>query len=255
MLRLRVLGSGDAFNSGGALHSCYLLEHAAGKLMLECGPSALAGLKRAGIPSDAPDALLLSHLHGDHFGGVPFLLLEYLFANPRNRPLVIAGPPTSAQRIDALYGELYREAHCREIHFDLDWIVAEPGASFQLAGFDIHAFEVPHTADPVSLGYRIESPDGIVVFSGDSAWTDAFVEQTRDSDLFLCECCSMQPATKLHTSYADILANRSRLGCAKLLLTHLGADVREAPPLEVERAHDGMIVDIDRRASRAKSFR
>jgi ribonuclease BN (tRNA processing enzyme) len=247
-MRLHVLGSGDAFNSAGALHSCYFLEHAAGKLMLECGPSALAGLKRAGIPSDAPDALLISHLHGDHFGGVPFLLLEYLFSNPRSRPLVIAGPPTTAQRVWSLYGELYREAHCREIRFDIDWVVAEPGSSFRLAGFDVRAFEVPHTTDPVSLGYRIESPEGIVVFSGDSAWTDAFVEQTRGSDLFLCECCSLQPETKLHTSYADILANRARLGCKRLLLTHLGADIRAAPSLDVERAHDGMTVEIAPRA-------
>ena len=216
--------------------------------MLECGPSALAGLKRAGIPSDAPDALLISHLHGDHFGGVPFLLLEYLFSNPRSRPLVIAGPPTTAQRVWSLYGELYREAHCREIRFDIDWIVAEPGSSFRLAGFDVRAFEVPHTTDPVSLGYRIESPEGVVVFSGDSAWTDAFVEQTHGADLFLCECCSLRPETKLHTSYEDILANRARLGCKRLLLTHLGADVRAAASIDVERAHDGMTVEIARRA-------
>lgn len=243
-MRLHVLGSGDAFNSAGALHSSYFLEHAAGKMLVECGPSVLAGLKRANIPSDAPDAVLISHLHGDHFGGLPFLLLEYLFCNPRSRPLVIAGPPTTAQRVWSLYGELYREPHCRELHFDVDWIVAEPGASFRLAGFDVHAFEVPHMTDPVSLGYRIESPEGVMVFSGDSAWTDAFVEQTRGADLFLCECCSLRPETSLHTSYEDILANRSRLGCSRLLLTHLGADMREASSIEIERAHDGLTVDV-----------
>jgi ribonuclease BN (tRNA processing enzyme) len=179
---------------------------------------------------------------------VPFLLLEYLFSNPRTRPLVIAGPPTTAQRVWSLYGELYREAHCREIRFDIDWIVAEPGSSFRLAGFDVRAFEVPHTTDPVSLGYRIESTEGVVVFSGDSAWTDAFVEQTHGADLFLCECCSLRPETKLHTSYEDILANRARLGCKRLLLTHLGADMRAAASIDVERAHDGMTVEIARRA-------
>jgi ribonuclease BN (tRNA processing enzyme) len=248
MLRLHVLGSGDAFNSAGALHSCYLLEHSAGKLLLECGPAVLAGIKRAGIPSDAPDALLISHLHGDHFGGVPFLLLEYLFSNPRSRPLVIAGPPTTAQRVWSLYAELYREPHCREIHFDIDWVVAEPGSTFRLAGVDVHAFEVPHTHDPVSLGYRIESPEGVVVFSGDSAWTEEFVVQTRDSDLFLCECCSMRPETTLHTSYEDILAHRERLGCERLVLTHLGADMRAAKAIDVERAQDGATIDIVGRA-------
>jgi ribonuclease BN (tRNA processing enzyme) len=244
MLRLHILGSGDAFNSAGALHSCYLLEHTAGKLLLECGPSVLAGFKRAGIPTDAPDALLISHLHGDHFGGVPFLLLEYLFSNPRSRPLVIAGPPTTAQRVWSLYAELYREAHCREVRFDVDWVVAEPGSTFRVAGFEVRAFEVPHSKDPVSLGYRLESPEGVCVFSGDSAWTEEFIEQTRDSDLFLCECCSVKPETNLHTSYEDILANRARLGCARLILTHLGADMRADSSIDVERAQDGMVVDI-----------
>ena len=251
MLRLSVLGSGDAFNAGGALHSCYLLEHTAGKLMLECGPSVLAGMKRLGQATDSPDAILISHLHGDHFGGVPFLLLEYLFSNPRTRPLVIAGPPTTEQRVRSLYAELYREAHCRQVLFSLEWVELEPGSRRRVAGFDVSAFEVPHSAEPVSLGYRIESPEGVVVFSGDSAWTEAFVSQTRDSDLFLCECCSMTPVTPVHTSYAEILANRARLGCRRLVLTHLGADVREAVGLDVERAHDGMVIELDRQRSPA----
>ena len=251
MLRLSVLGSGDAFNSGGALHSCYVLEHAAGNLLLECGPSVLAGMKKQGHASDAPDALLISHLHGDHFGGVPFLLLEYLFSNPRTRPLVIAGPPTVEQRVRSLYAELYRETHCRQVNFALEWVELVPGAKRRLAGFDVTVFQVPHSAEPISLGYRIESPDGVVVFSGDSAWTEEFVSQTRDSDLFLCECCSMTPVTPVHTSYAEILANRARLGCRRLVLTHLGADVRDADGLDVERAHDGMVIEVERRRSRA----
>jgi ribonuclease BN (tRNA processing enzyme) len=251
MLRLSVLGSGDAFNSGGALHSCYLLEHGGGKLMLECGPSALAGMKRSGIPTDAPDALLISHLHGDHFGGIPFLLLEYLFSNPRSRPLIIAGPPTIEQRVRSLYAELYREVHCRQVNFALEWVALEPGSRRRMAGFDVTAFEVPHSAEPLSLGYRIESNDGVVVFSGDSAWTDAFVTQTKNSDLFLCECCSMQPETPVHTSYEEILAHRAELGCRRLVLTHLGADVRSATDVTVERAHDGMVIEVSRQRTRA----
>lgn len=214
--------------------------------MLECGPSVLAGMKRAKIPSDSPDVVLVSHLHGDHFGGLPFLLLEYLFSNPRSRPLTVAGPPTTPDRVRALYRELYREAHCRETRFELNWVEMQPGTKRNLAGFDVTAFEVPHGADPVSLGYRVEGDGASLVFSGDSAWTDSFIEQTRGTDLFLCECCSMKPEAPIHVSYDDILANRSRIGSRRLLLTHLGSDVRAATDLDVERAHDGMVIDIGR---------
>jgi ribonuclease BN (tRNA processing enzyme) len=241
---LTVLGSGDAFNAAGALHSCYLLEHAAGKLMLECGPSVLAGLKRAGIPTDAPDVVLVSHLHGDHFGGIPFLFMEYLFERPRTRPITIAGPPTTQQRVDMLYKSLYHESYCRRLAFDVRYLVIEPGDRVKLAGFDVDAFEVPHSAEPVSLAYRIESPEGKLLFSGDSAWTDEFSAQSRGVDVFLCECCSIEPTTEIHMSYRDLLANRDALACRRLLLTHLGTDVRAAAEFEFDRVDDGMVIDI-----------
>lgn len=227
------------------MHSCYLLEHREGRLLLECGPSVLAGMKRGGLDSASPDAILVSHLHGDHFGGIPFMFLEYLFNNPRTRPLSVAGPPTLRERTAGLYGQLYREDHCRDISFPLDFVEVHPGTQLGLAGFEIDAFEVPHSAEPFSLGYRLTAPDGeVVVFSGDSAWTDEFVTRTADSDLFLCECCSMQADTPVHVSYDDILAHHAELGCQRLMLTHLGEDVRAADGLRVERARDGITIDI-----------
>ena len=52
-----------------------------------CGPSILQALKRSGRDPGAVDFVLLSHLHGDHFGGVPFLFMEYRYEEPRSRPL------------------------------------------------------------------------------------------------------------------------------------------------------------------------
>jgi len=244
VLRLRVLGSGDAFNSSGALHSCYLLEGDSGTLLLECGPSTLAGMKRDGIATDLPDAVLISHLHGDHFGGIPFLLLEYKYKSPRTRPLIIAGPPTTEARVRDLYAALYADLYERPVGFALDYQALVPGTSVRLAGFDIEAFEVPHSAVPVCLGYRITGSGASILFSGDSAWTDEFVRRSRHTDLFLCECCSVDPEAPVHVSFRDIVAHRSELGCKRLLLTHLGQDVRASPLIDVERARDGMVIEL-----------
>ena len=244
MLRLRVLGSGDAFNSSGALHSCYLLEGDAGNMLLECGPSVLGGLKRAGIASDAPDVVLVSHLHGDHFGGVPFLLLEYKYRNRRKRPLVIAGPPTTERRVKDLYAALYGDLHERPFDFQIDYVTLEPGTRTCLAGLDVEAFHVPHSEELVCLGYRITGSGASLLFSGDSAWTPEFVSRSRGTDLFLCECCSMEPEAPVHVSYRDIVAHREELGCKRLVLTHLGDDVRASGGVRVERASDGMVFEI-----------
>ncbi len=246
MLRLTVLGSGDAFNAAGAMHSAYLLEHDGGAMLLECGPSVLAGMKRCGIDSGRRDVVLISHFHGDHFAGLPFLFLEYLFNNPRRRALEIAGPRGIAERVEALHASMYRERTCRNFDFAVRFRSLEPEDRFAGAGFEVEAFEVPHPAEPFSLGYRITAGGATVVFSGDSAWTDAFAGHTQEADLFLCECCSFDPASEVHMSYREILANRDRIGARRVLLTHLGADVRDAGALAFEIATDGLVLELGR---------
>ncbi len=244
VFRLRVLGSGDAFNAAGALHSAYFVEHDGGKLLMECGPCVLAGMKRHGVAADAPDAVLISHLHGDHFGGLPFLFLEYTFCTPRDRPLEVAGPEGIEERVETLHAALYKEAGCRCLDFGVRFRTVRPGDQLELAGFSVEAFEVPHPAEPYSLGFRVSGSDATLLFSGDSAWTEEFVSRSQGTDLFLCECCSLEPASNVHINYREILEHRARLGCKRLLLTHLGDDVRARDDLEVETASDGMLIEL-----------
>ena len=92
-MRLTILGSGDAFSGGGRLPSCYLVEHGGSTFLLECGPSILPALKRLGRSTNDFDVIVVSHLHGDHFGGLPFLLLDAIYPSKRQAPLTLVGPP------------------------------------------------------------------------------------------------------------------------------------------------------------------
>ena len=92
-LELRFLGTGDAFGSGGRLQTSTLIARpsaaSAGRLRaLRAGGPARARARPGPI-----DAIVLTHLHGDHFGGVPFLLMDAHYASGRASPLVVAGPP------------------------------------------------------------------------------------------------------------------------------------------------------------------
>ena len=88
VMRLTIVGSGDAFGSGGRLNTCFFLETAKAALLIDCGASALPALKGQGIEPNRIDAIILSHLHGDHFGGLPFLLLDGQFLSRREKPLL-----------------------------------------------------------------------------------------------------------------------------------------------------------------------
>jgi ribonuclease BN (tRNA processing enzyme) len=92
-MRLTVIGCGDAFGSGGRFNTCFLIAGANSTILLDCGASSLVALHAAGVDLAAIDGVIISHLHGDHFGGLPFFLLDAQFLTRRDRPLLIAGPP------------------------------------------------------------------------------------------------------------------------------------------------------------------
>src|SRR3989449_8551418 len=128
VVRVTVLGSGDAFGSGGRLHSAYLVESPPHTFLLDCGPSILQAMKQCGRDPGAVDFVLLSHLHGDHFGGVPFLFMEYRYEEPRSRPLAVYGPPGTERRVRGLFAALYERIAAEPLPFPVRYEELVAGA-------------------------------------------------------------------------------------------------------------------------------
>lgn len=246
MVRVIVLGSGDAFGSGGRGHSAYLVNAPRATFLLDCGPTVLQALKRDGNAPEAIDFVLLSHLHGDHFGGVPFLLMEYLYERPRARPLAVYGPPGTAARLHALFMALYEHSARQPLPFAFDVVEVTPGSAFSAGAVRVLPFAVPHAAELVCLGYRIDVAGRSILYSGDSGWTEDFVVQARGVDLFLCECSTYEPRMKdFHLSYREIAARAQEFGCRRLVLTHLGSEpLGHLGEISLECARDGMTIDL-----------
>jgi len=244
-VRLTVLGSGDAFGSGGRLHSAYLVEAPGVTFLLDCGPSVLQGLKRAGRTPAALDFLCVSHLHGDHFGGVPFLFLEYRYESPRTRPFTIYGPPETERRIHTLHAALYPRQCDEGLPFGTTYVELRDGTPVETRGVRLLPFRVPHVPELVCFGYRIEVAGRTILYSGDSAWTEALVTHARGADLFVCECSTYETRLDVHVSYPEIAARARDLGCGRLLLSHLGSEpLRHLAALSLECAEDGMTIEL-----------
>src|SRR5207302_8674683 len=96
---VRFLGCGDAFGSGGRFQTCFLVRSDTARFLIDCGASSLIAMNRFGVDPAEIDLILLSHLHGDHYGGLPFFLLDAQILRRRTRPLVIAGPPGLRKRL------------------------------------------------------------------------------------------------------------------------------------------------------------
>src|SRR5262249_8292853 len=244
-MRVTVLGSGDAYGSGGRAHSAYLVEAPGCSLLLDCGPSVLQTLKRTGHDSTAIDFALLSHLHGDHFGGLPFLFLEYRYENPRTRPFAIFGPPDTERRGRPLWAALSEHTAREPLPFALRYQEMAPGKPVEVSGVRVVPFAVAHVSDLVCLGYRIEAGGRTLVYSGDASWSDEFLTQARGADLFLCDSSTYGTRLSIHNSYPEIAARARDLGCRRLVLTHLGCEpLRHLEELSLECARDGMILDL-----------
>lgn len=244
-MKLHILGCGDAFGSGGRNQSSYLIDAGDKLFLLDCGPTALLAMKRAGFDPRRLDAILLSHLHGDHFGGIPFFLIEYLYQKPPLQPLTIAGPPGTEQRVDKLFQVMYgSDSEKKEMPF-VQFHVLIPEEPAIIQGIEVFPFQVPHQSHAVSLALRVVYRGKKILFSGDSLWTERFIEQSQGVDLFLCECSFFKEQPGMHVNYAALEANLSRLGCKKLLLTHLGEEMlAHENEITAAFAADGLALEI-----------
>lgn len=244
-VRVTFLGAGDAFSSGGLHQSGYFVQGSETSFLLDCGPSALCDMKRAGLRTDSVDTVLISHLHGDHFAGLPFLFLEYTYVARRSRPLVIAGPSGTEERVNRLFSVMYRHAASLPLPFDLEFFHLIPGRQQRIGSLTIDSFAVPHQQDELSLGLRVEVDGRTIVYSGDSSWTEELTRQSRGSDLFICECSSFDTRVPSHLDYKQLRENRDLFGSKRMILTHLGQDVlARRAEIDMELASDGLVVVI-----------
>jgi ribonuclease BN (tRNA processing enzyme) len=213
--------------------------------LLDCGPTVLQALKRAGRDPGAVDFVLLSHLHGDHFGGLPFLFMEYHYERPRTRPFAVYGPADSERRVRAAYAALYEKTAGEPMRYPVRYEVLSPGQTRAFGPVQVTPFSVPHVSDLVSLGFRLDVAGKGILYSGDSAWTEEFVARSRGVDLFLCECSTYETRLDIHVSYPEIAARAAALGCRRLVLSHLGSEpLRHLGELSLECARDGMTLDL-----------
>src|SRR2546428_9679303 len=153
VVRVTVLGSGDAFGSGGRLHSAYLVETPRHTFLLDCGPTILQSFKRNGRDPGAVDFVLLSHLHGDHFGGLPFLFMEYRFEEPRSHPLAVYGPPGTERRVRNLFGALYERIASEPLPFAVRYEEVVAGTRTAPGRGRLVPFALPHATDLRAFSY------------------------------------------------------------------------------------------------------
>lgn len=247
-MKLTIVGSGDAFGSGGRANTCFLLDTGKTKVAIDFGATSLMQMRRLDLDPKAIDVIVLSHLHGDHFGGIPFLLLFRQFDCRKRRPLTIVGPVGTAERLQAASEIFFPGSSGIDWKFDLTIVDLPCGEVWTHAGLHLSTREVVHPSGAPSTGLRLTVGDTLFAYSGDTQWTDALYEIADGADLFICECYKANGTPVYHMSLAALVANRPKLRAARIMLTHMGEEMlalaEEARGHGFELADDGLVVDL-----------
>jgi ribonuclease BN (tRNA processing enzyme) len=247
-MRLTIVGSGDAFGSGGRFNTCFLLETAKGTLLVDCGASSLVALKAHGLDPNRIDTIVLSHLHGDHFGALPFLLLDAQFLARRERPLLIAGPPGTRARLDQLLEVFFPRSTTNKWRFSWKVMEIEVGRPTDVLGHSVTTTEVLHYSGAPSTAIALFDGDKRFAYSGDTEWVEALVSVADGADLFVIECFAYSGELPGHITW-DVLKPRLKdLRARAIMLTHMNPDmlahldeVRAAGALV---AQDGAVIEF-----------
>ena len=243
MTTVRFIGSGDAFGSGGRFQACILLEDDGFRALLDCGATSLVALKRASIDPGSVDAVIVTHYHGDHSGGVPFLILDGQFAK-RVRPLIVAGPPPVRERIATLFEAALPTSSSTAQVFGPSWIDlgSEPTP---IGPLTVMALPVDHLPATEPRGLRITLGGRVIAYTGDTGWCDALPRLADGAHLLITECYTFAKAVPRHLSHADLVAHRDQLRSRRIVLTHPGPDaLAHRAELAWELADDGVVLDV-----------
>lgn len=243
-MEITFLGSGDAFGSGGRLQACTSLRAAGVHALLDCGSTSLVAMRRAGVDPGSVDAVLVSHFHEDHFGGLPLLVLEAQFTK-RTRPLVIAGPPGIAERAAEQMEVAFRGSSRTPQRFEITY--RELGAApTRIGPLEVTAAPVAHTPGSEAVALRVTADGRTLAYSGDTEWTPALAEIAAGADLFIAEAYSFEKTIPFHLSYRALIEHRSELRAKRIVLTHLGPEtLARQGDLTLEHASDGMSLRIE----------
>src|SRR6266852_2473134 len=169
---IRFVGSGDSFGSGGRFQTCILVDGGGTRFTIDFGTSSLIALKQQGIEHNSIDAILLTHLHGDHCGGVPFLLIDAMLGARRERPLIVAGPTGTTAHLATLREVLFPGSAIMTPKFPLDYRELTVDSANRVLDLVVTPRPARHTAQTHPTALRVEVGDRVIAYTGDTEWTD-----------------------------------------------------------------------------------
>ncbi|MCW9033366.1 MAG: MBL fold metallo-hydrolase [Alphaproteobacteria bacterium] len=242
---LQFLGCGDAFGSGGRFQTCFLFQSSEQTVLIDCGPSSLIAMRKFDVDPATIDTIVFSHLHGDHFGGIPFFLLDGRFVSKREKPLTIAGPQGTEARVRAACDILFPGSYGKGFSYKINFVEMDFGETTNLENLKVTPFPAVHPSGDPSQMLRLEMAGKVVTYTGDTEWTDNLIPAAAEADLLICECYAFDEKINFHLDYKTLTEKSASLTAKKRILTHMNHEVlSNLDKIDWLTAEDGMTVQL-----------
>jgi ribonuclease BN (tRNA processing enzyme) len=245
-MKITFLGTGDAFGSGGRFNTCFHVASTSHTFLVDCGSSSMIAMRKFGIEPNEIDFVLITHCHGDHFGGLPYLILDAQLISRRTRPLIVAGPPGLPERLQQMMEACFPGSSQVARKFDLQIVELAPSGLTRVLQARVGSVPVKHPSGATpSLALRVELDDKVLAYTGDTEWVDGLIEIAESADLLIAEGYMLDRKIRFHLDVETLASKRSALGAARIVLTHMSQEMlRQQDRAGFETAFDGLCLDI-----------
>jgi ribonuclease BN (tRNA processing enzyme) len=205
MLELLFLGTGNAFAMGGRRQSCYLIQTENTKILLDAGPCLLQAIRENNIEPKEIDYIILSHLHPDHIGGLPYFLLDDKWITKREKPVIIYAPKSGRDAIFNIVSLFYSKEECEHFNNVFEFRSFEIGDQIELDEFKIEGLEAIHSAEPKMM--IIDIKGYTIGYSGDTAFHKQSYDKLLNCDIMIHEVSSWNLNIPNHVNFQELLEN------------------------------------------------
>ena len=205
----------------------------------------MVAIRKWEVEPNAISTVLVSHLHGDHFAGLPFFLLDAQLVSRRTAPLLLAGPPGFRDRLMTVMEAMFAGSTQVQRKFALEIRELELHERVEVNGLAVTPYLMKHYSGAPSYALRIETEGKVLTYSGDTEWVEELVPAARDADLFICEAYFFDKVMKYHIDYSTLMRRLPEIGARRTIVTHMSAELLgRRGEIACEAAHDGLIVDF-----------
>jgi ribonuclease BN (tRNA processing enzyme) len=200
-------------------------------ILLDCGFTTPHRYFADCSDSNQLDALWISHFHGDHFFGIPLLLLRF-WEMGRTEPLLLVGPTGLEEKVEKILALAY-PAFREKLQYAVQYRELEDGGSLQAAGFFWQVAATEHSQPCLAL--KLSDGGKSLFYSGDGRPTRGSADLAKGCTLLVQEAYRVVGETANHGSLAECLALAHQAGCEKLAIVHVAHYERDREKVEIQR--------------------